>query len=434
MVNRAKLRFALFAAALLAPACGGPSTPSPPAQALSQHAPPPLIVGRQPKGIKRCDAPPSDYPGEAGLSAPPRVPFASLPKDPELIAKGVSLITFRSAELVFHISPEVAPAVVDCTVAAADDAVAFVNSALALPSFDDGGPTREVFLLSPETAEETLERLDPGRRLGAGKDTGRVFVAAPDRSRSRIIVQWKALPLSYLDIGFAYAHEWTHVIQGYARGAAPKEMDVVVEGEANLLAALFHDFVLPGAGTLFWDRDTKRLMRSRAERPGLSTQDLLHQRPHEHHDELSLFGYMARAVPPPMLGKVRLVEKSERLDYASAWRRVVGRDLVDNGIEQVIASPDLAPRPTLSTDGPTLSVARSEGVLWFAGAGFKPGEQLSRVVRAPNGHADTTSLRADNRGAVAWTWKLRPGPRYRSRLIEVRGDSAAVRVEYWDGE
>jgi hypothetical protein len=361
------------------------------------------------------------------------VPFASVPIDPELARVGVSLKTFRSRELVFHASPEIPEPTLDCVVAAADDAVAFVSRALSLPRELGDALPRDVFVLNPDTANEVLERLDPGRRFGVDGDTGGTFVGSSrDRPAARAIFQWKKLPLSYMEIGFLYAHEWVHMVQAELRAEQPKELDVVVEGEANYVAALFQDDVVPGAGTLFWDRDAQRLARAHAEHPELTLHDLLAQRPHLYHDEISLFAQIARAVDLPTLVRVRVSARREGLNYEAAWKRVVGRDLTDDGLSAVVASPNLAPRPPVHAAAPILSILPGEGTLWFVAAGLRADERVTRTVHGPGGRVDTDNLRADGRGVVAWTWRLREGARYSPRDVEVRGEAGACSGRYYD--
>ena len=195
------------------------------------------VVEFQSPGLKRCQSPPFDYPDPSGRPSPGRVDLAAVLLDPQFSAMGVSLKTFRSAELIFHVSPDTPQATIDCVVAAADDAVAFVTRALSLPQEPDGGPWRDVFLLSADSGEDVLEHLDPGRRFNVDGQTGRTFVGRSVRHPEvHGIFQWKRLPVSYLEMGFMVAHEWVHVLQTHFRGERAKELDVVVEGEANLLA------------------------------------------------------------------------------------------------------------------------------------------------------------------------------------------------------
>jgi hypothetical protein len=360
------------------------------------------------------------------------VALAGLRPDPVFAVRGVSLLTFRSAELVFHVSPAVPQAEIDCIVAAADDAVGFVNRALALPAFPDG-PTRDVFVLDPASAPGALEALDPGHSFDVKAWTGRTFVGSPhEQPRASAIFQWKKLPVSYLEIGGAYAHEWTHMVQRYTRGATPKEVEVVVEGEANYLAALFQESVLPGAGTLFWDKDAVKLQRSRAERPTLTLNDLLTQQPHLYHSEISLFGYIARDLSPDALGRVRLAVRTDQIAYDLAWKRVIGRDLLDAGLADIAASPRLSPRPATGVTSPALRVVRNEDVLWFVAAGFRPGEPVKRAVRVPSGRVDTDEISADGRGVVAWSWRLHGGTRYTLREVKLSGESGSCAGSYHD--
>ena len=395
---------------------------------------PPTVSEPRLAGLVRCGAAQLDDP-EPSVPRPVPVHFKALPLDPVFRAMGISLVTFRSAELVFHVSPDLPQATVDCTVAAADDAVAFVTRTLEVPRGFDGGPTRDVFLSSPEAAEGVLDSLDPGRRFEVGPDTGITFVGSPRaRPRDWAIFQWKRLPLDYLRIGFMYAHEWVHMIQNHSRGEAPRELDAVIEGEANLLAAHFEDAALPGSGSVFWDRDAKRLAEARSQHPELTLRDLLTQRPHRHHDEISLFAAMARGVAPAALGRIRLLVRAERLDYESAWRRVVGRELVEPGLDAVVRDPKVAPRPSLATPlgAPALRVVRSDEDLWFVAVGFRPDEPVTRSVTLPEGRVDSDPLRADSRGVVAWTWRLRAGTRFAPRDVEIRGESGVCSGRYHD--
>jgi hypothetical protein len=309
----------LLAVASILPACRPAAAPP--------RAEPPRAVAPQPWGLKQCEAAPLDYPDPAPPLRPAPVSFTSLPLDPDFAPLGIPLVTFRSAELVFHVSPTLPQAVVDCTVAAADDAVAFVTRTLDLPRVFDGGPTRDVFLLSPDIALEALERLDPGygfdREGSASEPTfGPAFVSHPrGRRNAYAIFQDRRLPLSYLEIGAAYAHEWEHMVQDHIRGPRPHEMDTVVEGEAALMGARFQDAVVPGASSMSWDRDASLLSRARAEHPEMSAYELLTQPAHRHHNELTLFAYLSRGVDPPTLAQVRLLGASARTTSRSsgAW-------------------------------------------------------------------------------------------------------------------
>jgi hypothetical protein len=396
--------------------------------------PAPTIEPLQPpRGLKRCEAAPLDYPDHPAVPRPPSVPFRTLPPDPVFAALGVPLVTFRSEQLVFHVSPDLPQPLVDCMVAAAEDAVAFVSATLGLATWPDGGPPRDAFVLSPESAHDALERLDPGRAFAVGPETGRTFVGSPRaHPHEPAIVAWKRLPVSYLEIGFSFAHEWTHMIQTHLRGSSPKEMDAVVEGEANLLAVMFQDAALPGAGSLFWDLDARRLLDLRSEHPDLGLHDLLTQRPHRYHEELTLFATMARSVSPADLGRVRIRARSERLAYDAAWAQVVGRPLVDGSVEAVVRDPSLAPRPLLPARAPSLTVTRSEDVLWFVASGFRPRERVTRSVRLHDGRVDTDALQADARGVVAWKWRLREGARYVRRDLALRGESGGCSGVYED--
>jgi hypothetical protein len=413
----------VFLASLLL-ACGAPPRPVPPE--------PKLAVGPQPWGLKRCEAAPYDYPDPEDVPRPARVAFAGLPLDPVFQAMGVSLITFRSAELVFHASPDLPQAMVDCAVAAADDGVAFATRTFSVPRVFDGGPTRDLFLLSPDTSLDVLERLDPGYGLDVDTEGGEAFVGhLHDRPEATAIFQWKRLPVSYLDLGAMYAHEWTHMIQRHVRGNRPGEMTGVVEGEANLVGALFRDAVLPGAGTAAWDWDARLLAGVSAQHPELTPYELITQRPHRYHQELTLFAYLSRAVDPPTLARVRLLARAERVDYASAWKRVVGRDLLDRGLDNVVRSPALAPRPPLPAGAPRLTVVRSEDRLWLVTSGWKPGEKPARTLRGPDGQATTDAVEADTRGAIAWSVRIGQGTGYAPHEVELRGDSGACSAKYF---
>jgi hypothetical protein len=393
-------------------------------------AEPPLAVPAQPSGLKRCAAAPLDYP-DADVPPPAHVSFASLPHDPVFEAMGISLVTFRSAELVFHASPDLPQELVDCTVAAADDAVAFVTRAFSLPRVFDGGPTRDVFLLRPDAAPDVLERLDPAYGFGLDAIEGRAFVGHPrGRRDAYAIFQWKKLPLSYLELGSTYAHEWTHMVQSHIRGRRPNEIDAVVEGEASLMGALFLDDVLPGASSFFWDFDARRLASVRKKQHELTSYELLTQPPHRHHDEATLFAFLSRSVDPATLAQVRLLARRELVDYESAWKRVVGRELVDPGIDAVVDDPSLAPRPALQVAAPVLRVVRNEDRLWFVAAGFKPRERATRVVRF-RGQVDTHPVEADSRGVVAWGWRLGAGAPYEEREVEIRAESGACSTRYY---
>jgi hypothetical protein len=414
---------ALVAAVLLVAGCQ-PARPP-------QRPEPPLAVGPQPTGFKRCQAAPFDYPDPPGLPRPAPVSFRQLPLDPAFQAMGVPLVTFRSAELVFHVSPELPQVMIDCTVAAADDAVAFVTRAMALPRVIDGGPTRDVFVLDPAVSEDVLERLDPGYGFALDSEAGRAFVGHPrGRPDAFAIYQWKRLPVSYLELGAMYAHEWTHMIQDHLRGRRPSEMTAVVEGEAALFGALFMDDAVPGAASLAWEYDAGRLAEVRAKHPELTPYELLTQRAHRHHNELTLFAWLSRGVDPPALARVRLLARAERLDYETAWKRVVGRDLQGPGLDAVVAAPRLSPRPALTVSAPVLSIVRSEDRLWFVAAGFKPGERVARSTRLPEGRVEADELTADGRGVVVWGSRVGRGARYAPGEVELRGASGTCSGQY----
>jgi hypothetical protein len=414
----------LPAAVALLGACAAPAV-RPPATPPS----PPLAVAAQPWGLKQCDAAPLDYPDPADVPRPARVAFTSLPLDPAFLALGVPLVTFRSAELVFHVSPSLPQATVDCTVAAADDAVAWVTRTLALPSVFNGGPARDVFLLDPDTAAAVLERLDPGHRFDVDQVAGHAFVGHPrGREDAYAVFQWKKFSVSYLELGATYAHEWVHMIQHHIHGGRPTEMATVVEGEAGLVGALFQEAVVPGASSLFWERDARALDRVRAMHPELTVDELLNQRPHEHHLEATLFAHMARGVAPSTFVTVRLLAKHERVDYAAAWSRVVGRDLVDAGLSAILKAPRQTPRPRVQAGAPALSIVRNEDTLAFIATGFRPGERAQRSVRVRRWHHDKTELVADSQGVIAWTWPIREGSRYAPREVELRAGSGV-----WSG-
>ncbi len=130
---------------------------------------------------------------------------------------------------------------------------------------------------------------------------------------------------------------------------------------------------------------------------------------------------------------MRLLARKERIDYETAWKRVVGRDLLlDPGLDGVVADPKLAPRPPLSVTSPTLSIFRSEDRLGFIAPGFHPGERASRSVRRPDGHVATDEVQADGRGVIAWAWKLHAGTRYVANDVELRGASGACAGRYHD--
>jgi hypothetical protein len=328
------MRTPTVAAALgaLVAGCQAACQPPPP----SAPPEPPRAVASQPSGFKQCDAGALGYPDAPNLPPPAHVEFAHLPLDPAFQKMGIRLVTFRSAEMVFHVSPEVSQAMVDCTVAAADDAVAFVTNVLRLSPVFDGGPKRDVFLLLPGTAAEVLERLDPGYGFAMDTVDGQAFVGHPRaRKDASAIILWKPLSLGYLELGGLVAHEWVHMVQRHIRGNRPSEIETVVEGEANYVYAMFQDATVPGAGSLFWEWDASQLARVRQEHPELTAYELLTQPPHRFHQELTLFAYLTRDLDPPTLTRVRLLARDERIDYETASKSVARRDLVDSGVDAI---------------------------------------------------------------------------------------------------
>src|SRR6185437_9436587 len=95
----------LLVAASILPACRPAAAPPRPE--------PPHAVAPQPWGLKQCEAAPLDYPDPAPPPRPAPVAFTTLPLDPDFAPLGVPLVTYRSAELVFHVSPTLPQAVVD---------------------------------------------------------------------------------------------------------------------------------------------------------------------------------------------------------------------------------------------------------------------------------------------------------------------------------
>lgn len=380
--------------------------------------------------IPRCASDPADYPDAAQAPTVPRFEFASLPLDPEFQKIGVKLITFRTSELVFHVSPDISQAVVDCAVVAADASVGFVAKTLNLAAQPGGGPSRHVYLLSPATWWDDLEKMDPGRRLGYDRERDGGATNWPEYPYQGIF-WFRDFEKSYLEMGFFFAHEWTHMVQGHYGAFSSNTPDFVIEGEANYLACLWQDSVVPGYSTIFWDRDLQEITRSRSAHPGLAIRQLIDQPPHLYHQEISLFAYAARGVDLATLGRVHARQKEGGRTYEEAWREVVGRDLYEPGLEQIILKPETTPRNPLPVTAPRMTVTRTDGGVNFVAVGFRPGERLIRRIRFANGTVATDVLVADSRGAVAFGWTLGQGTRYVAREIEVSGAAGTVSGRYY---
>jgi hypothetical protein len=282
---------------------------------------------------------------------------------------------------------------------------------------------------------EALERIDPGYGFMLDEEGGSAFVGHPHgRPDATAIFHWKKWPLSYLDLGALYAHEWTHMVQQHLRGQRPSEITAVVEGEAALFGALFQDAVVPGAGSRSWDRDAGRLREAREKHPEIPPYELVTQRAHRYHDELTLFSWIARGVDPPALARVRRVARAERLGYDAAFRRVVGRDMLGAGpslgLDALLATPTLAPRPALAVAAPIVSVVRSEDRLWFVAAGFRPGERVARSIRFPDGHTDSGEVASDGRGVVVFSLRVGRGARWAAGQLDLRGASGACSAPF----